>query len=254
MSWWPWRRRVEAPPFDPAWHDVLATNVATWAEHPPSERDRLEELTTRFLAEKHWEAARGFDVTPEMRVTIAGQACQLVLGLDLGWYRHVHTIIVHPSSHTQRGERQVGATTLRTDTPRQLHGRTGLGRPVVLAWDAVRRQGRAPQRGRNVVHHEFAHQLDVLDGTLDGTPPLEPELQDRWVEVCTAEYEAVRDGPPGLLRAYAGETPAEFFAVATEAFLSRPIEVEAEHPELYDVLRRFYRQHPAERRRAAPPE
>lgn len=248
---WPWRR--QPPRFDPAWRAVLDANVATWAELDDDERSRLEQLTAAFVADKHWEAARGFAVTDEMRVTIAAQACQLVLGLDLGWYDAVHTIIVHPSTQTQRGERAVGATTFRTDTPRRLHGRTGLRRPVVLAWDVTVRQGRRPGGGRNVVHHEFAHQLDVVDGTLDGTPPLPPEDAPRWVEVCTAELEAVRAGPPGLLRAYAGETPAEFFAVATEAFLSRPVELEERHGDLYEVLRRFYRQDPAQRRRRVTP-
>jgi MtfA peptidase len=250
---WPWQRDRRPPTFDPAWGTVLARNVATWGELDDDGRARLEGLTARFVADKHWEAARGFRVTTEIRVTIAAQACQLVLGLDLDWYRAVHTVIVHPSSQTQRGERAVGASTVRTDTPRRLHGRTGLRRPVVLAWDAALRQGRSPQLGRNVVHHEFAHQLDVVDGTLDGTPPLPPELHERWVEVCTAEYEAVRTGPGGLLRSYAGETPAEFFAVATEAFFAQPVELAERHPDLYDVLRAFYRQDPAERRRRVEP-
>lgn len=251
-SWLPWRRRPEPVPFLPAWRTLLDEQVAWWRELDDDERRRLEDLVSAFLADKHWEAARGFEVTEEVRVVVAANACLLVLGLDLEWYRDVHTIIVHRSAQTQRGERQVGTSPVRTDTPRRIHGRTGRSRPIAVAWDALRREGRFPQRGRNVVHHEFAHQLDVLDGLLDGTPPLEdPADRARWVEVCTAAYEEVGAGPAPPLRAYAAENPAEFFAVATEVFLNRPDDLEQQRPELYDVLRRFYRQDPAARRRRA---
>jgi Mlc titration factor MtfA (ptsG expression regulator) len=102
----------------------------------------------------------------------------------------------------------------------------------------------------NVVYHEFAHQLDMLDGITDGTPPLEDEAaRRRWVEVCTAAYDSVRAEGSPVLRAYAGTNPAEFFAVATEAFFNRPSELSEHEPALYAELRSFYRQDPAERLR-----
>lgn len=252
MRWWPGRRRTSTPPpFEPAWRELLASRWAAWAELDEAERPRLEDLIARFLGDKHWEAARGFELTDELRVLIAAQACLLVLGLDLDRFDHVHTIIVHRSTQIQRGERAVGTSRVRTDSPRRIAGRTGLRRPVVLAADAARREARAPGRGRSVVLHEFAHQLDVADGALDGTPPLPEEDRARWIEVCAAHYEAVLAGSGEPLRAYAGENPAEFFAVATEAFFARPIELADQRPDLYDVLRRFYRQDPATRRRRA---
>jgi Mlc titration factor MtfA (ptsG expression regulator) len=109
-----------------------------------------------------------------------------------------------------------------------------------------------PQRGRNVVFHEFAHQLDMLDGTVDGTPPLDDEgARRRWVEICTREFRAIRDDDDHLLRDYAGADPGEFFAVATEVFFTRPLELRELHGELYGVLRDFYRQDPATRVRTA---
>jgi hypothetical protein len=100
----------------------------------------------------------------------------------------------------------------------------------------------------NVVFHEFAHQLDMLDGTVDGTPPLvDAGLRERWVQVCTREYQAIRRGDDHLLRSYAGTDPGEFFAVATEMFFTKPAALAEQHPALYDVLREFYRQHPASR-------
>ena len=111
---------------------------------------------------------------------------------------------------------------------------------------------RHPERGHNVVYHEFAHKLDMLDGVIDGTPPLERQEElDRWVEVCTAEYEALRNGTDdGFLDGYASVDPAEFFAVATEAFFDLPVQLEAAKPDLYAVLRDFYRQDPARVARA----
>jgi Mlc titration factor MtfA (ptsG expression regulator) len=110
-----------------------------------------------------------------------------------------------------------------------------------------------PSHGLNVVHHEFAHQLDLLDGTLDGTPPLDDHLRPRWVRICTATFQALRARPDEVLRDYGGESPAEFFAVATEVFFARPLELADHHPELYEVLRAFYRQDPASRRRPPDP-
>jgi Mlc titration factor MtfA (ptsG expression regulator) len=124
----------------------------------------------------------------------------------------------------------------------------------------VRRGGRHPELGFNVVYHEFAHKLDMLDGAIDGVPPLADEREyRRWVDVCTRELERLRDaveqGTPTLLDPYGLTDVGEFFAVVTEVFFDRALELEQEHPELYDVLRKFYRQDTAARQRAcAVPE
>ena len=122
----------------------------------------------------------------------------------------------------------------------------------MMVWSSVRREAANPRWGRDVVLHEFAHKLDMLDGSLDGTPPLDDELRgSAGSTVCTAEYYGVRDGVDGWLRPYAGTNPSEFFAVATEAFFTRPVAMTQDKPELYDVLSRYYRQDPATRIRAA---
>jgi Mlc titration factor MtfA (ptsG expression regulator) len=128
----------------------------------------------------------------------------------------------------------------------QAHGRRG---PVIVAWDAARAGARHPERGHNVVFHEFAHKLDMLDNMIDGTPPLPDQAtRRRWIEVCTAEFQLVRAGLGGhLLWSYAGVNPGEFFAVATEVFFGRPLELRIEKPALYEVLADFYRQDPAAR-------
>jgi Mlc titration factor MtfA (ptsG expression regulator) len=128
----------------------------------------------------------------------------------------------------------------------EAHDRRG---PVLLAWDQARDAARHPGRGQNVVYHEFAHKLDMLDDVLDGTPPLGRggDLA-RWVEVCTEAYRALQAGierPP--LQPYGATNPAEFFAVATEAFFDVPVALQRHEPRLYEVLRDFYDQDPMSR-------
>jgi MtfA peptidase len=127
---------------------------------------------------------------------------------------------------------------------------------VILTWDAVRRSGRHPELGHNVVYHEFAHKLDMLDGAVDGVPPLRDKAEyERWERVCKDEYERLRAlsdaGREGVLDPYGSTDEAEFFAVVTEAFFDTPIELTEEHPALYEVLSAFYRQDPAGRHRRA---
>jgi Mlc titration factor MtfA (ptsG expression regulator) len=120
---------------------------------------------------------------------------------------------------------------------------------VLLAWDAVRRDTRHPGTGHNVVVHEFVHKLDMLDGMIDGTPPLGDEQLRRWVEVCTTEYRDLRAGEADpLLSDYGATNPGEFFAVAAEVFFDRSVEMAALKPDLYGVFRDYFGQDPAARR------
>jgi Mlc titration factor MtfA (ptsG expression regulator) len=132
----------------------------------------------------------------------------------------------------------------------EAHDRHG---PVLLAWDEARAAAAHLGRGENVVLHELAHKLDMLDGMVDGTPPMPRDDLSRWVEVCTDAFEALRAGvdrPP--LRPYGATNPGEFFAVATEAFFDIPTALRADEPALYEVLQSFYAQDPAERASRAP--
>ena len=213
----------------------------------PDELARMETLVTEFFHRTRWEAANGFELTEALRVLISAQASMLLLGLDIDEYSHVTSVIVHPSTVRLRGEHAVGGG-LRTSGTQTLAGQAHYRGPVVLSWTAARRGARFPAGGQNVVYHEFAHQLDMLDGITDGTPPLGDEAARlRWVEVCTAAYDTVRAEGSPVLRPYAGTNPAEFFAVATEVFFNRPLDVRTHEPALYAELRSFYRQDPAMR-------
>jgi Mlc titration factor MtfA (ptsG expression regulator) len=244
---WPLRRRRRGLPDD--WRDLTAASVAHWAVLDDGERDRLGGLMAQIL-DRRWEAANGFALTDEIRVVVAAQAALLILGLDIDCYRDVTAVVVHPTTVTLRGERAGPARGVVTDAPLPIAGQAQARRgPVVIAWDAARAGARHPDRGYNVVLHEFAHKLDMLDGTVDGTPPLpDRAARQRWIDVCTAAYERLRAGDAGdVLRPYAGVNPGEFFAVATEVFFDRPVALQADSPDLYGVLRDFYRQDPAAR-------
>ncbi len=242
--------RLEAG-FLPEWRDLLTERFGFWSMLSDADRARLEVLALDIVADKHWEAAHGFELRDEIMVMIAAQAAMLILGLPDDSFRNVHTILVHPTTHVVTGPHsQVQG--LVSDEPMPILGLADFNGPVLLTWDTVLDDARHPGTGHNVVFHEFAHKLDMLDGTADGTPPLADQAQfDHWVAVCTAAYDRVVAGNGGRsLREYGGVNPGEFFAVATESFFDDPAELLAEHPDLYGVLRDFYRQDPVLRVRA----
>ncbi len=225
--------------------------LAPWSQLSIDEQDHLLDLTTPLVHELRWEAANGFEVTDDMRVAIAGHAAFLVLAFDDGLdsYLDVTSVIVHPSTIVNRGVRPIG-NGLWLDGDDPVIGEAHHKGPVLVSWDAAAAQARNPGRGESVLFHEFAHRLDMLDGISDGTPP----LRDRaalleWVAVCTRTLQKLRAfDEPSVLRSYATTNPAEFFAVATEVFFTRPLPLREENPALYGVLRDYFRQDPARRR------
>jgi Mlc titration factor MtfA (ptsG expression regulator) len=238
------------------WEDIVEEHVAVWSVLDDDEREILEATSDWLLRHKHWEAAQGFVLGDEITVTIAAQAALLVLGLSVDDYREVSAIIVYPTAIQSRGVYAGPVRGTVTDgvlpVLGQAHDRRG---PVLLAWDQAQDAARNPGGGHNVVYHEFAHKLDMLDNILDGTPPLERRGDvDRWVVVCTEAYGSLRAGierPP--LQPYGATNPAEFFAVATEAFFDVPVALEHNEPKLYEVMRDFYKQDPAARIRRQDP-
>jgi Uncharacterized protein conserved in bacteria len=237
------------------WENIVQEHVAVWQVLDDDERELLVASSDWLLRHKHWEAAHGFVLSDEITVTIAAQAALLVLGLSVDEYREVSAIIVYPTAMQSRGVHggPVSGTVSDGIVPvlGEAHDRRG---PVILAWDQAELAARDPGRGHNVVFHEFAHKLDMVDDVLDGTPRLERRVDvDRWVEVCAEAFEALRAGiDRSPLQPYGATNTAEFFAIATEAFFDVPVTLEQNEPNLYEVLRGFYRQDPAARTRAAP--
>jgi Mlc titration factor MtfA (ptsG expression regulator) len=257
FEWWRERRRekILEQPFPAEFVAVLERNVKHYARLTQAERKRLRDLVQVFVAEKSWEGCGGLELTDEMKVTIAAQACLLVLELPHRLYENVESILVYPST-VVRPPRKAGVFvrpgTLIEEGPVALLGEAHRGGPVVLAWDRVLRDGQRPHDGHNVVYHEFAHKLDMLDGDADGTPPLASRAERaRWHEVCERAFLALREraahGRRSFIDDYGATNEAEFFAVATESFFDRPEELERAEPALYALLRDFYRQDPAAR-------
>jgi len=240
----------DRPGLPDGWRDILTARSAQWALLDEAERELLGELAEHLLRTKRWEAARGQALTDEVRTVVAGHAALLALGLDEAAFDGVGTIVVRNRAMRRTAPMAGPARGVLMDAPGAVDGEAhAADGPIMLTWTSARREAADPRLGRDVVLHEFSHKLDMLDGTLDGTPPIADDAtRERWVEVCTAEYRAVRDGTSAAaLRPYAGTNPAEFFAVATEAFFTRPLHLRDTKTALYGVLAAYYRQDPASR-------
>jgi Mlc titration factor MtfA (ptsG expression regulator) len=209
---------------------------------PPS--PKLRELVLLFLAEKQFAGARGIEVTDEMRVAIAAQACLPILELGLDWYAGWTGIVVYPGDFRVR-RTEVDEDGIVHEWDDELAGEAMPGGPVVISWDAA-----AHDRHINVVIHEFAHKLDMRGGAADGMPPLHPGMDRRaWARAFEEAYEgfcdALERGQDTWLDPYAGEHPSEFFAVISEAFFEAAADTRRRYPDVYEQLKLFYRQDPA---------
>lgn len=222
--------------------------LAPWPFLTRDERELLVGYTAELVTGLRWEAAKGFAVTDDMRVNVSAHAALLVLGLDDGLdsYRDVTSVIVHPTTIVRTGVHYLGDG-IYSDGDDPVIGEAFHRGPVMVAWDAAAFQAREPNRGENVLLHEFAHRLDMLDGMSDGTPPLSDEAaMAEWVRVCTRSLRALRaHEEPSVLRSYGATNPAEFFAVATEVFFTRPGALRDEDPDLYRVMAQYFGQDPA---------
>lgn len=234
------------------WEHIAIEHIGAWDTFSSYEHDDLAGIADWLLRHKHWEAANHFELSDEIVTTIAFEASVPILALDTDYYREVSAVVVFPttimSSGTYAGPVRGTVTDGVIPVLGQAHDRRGA---ILIAWDDAQRSALHPGNGRNVVFHEFAHKLDMLDDMTDGTPPLESKEQvARWVEVCTPLYTALHEGyeqPP--LDMYGGTSVAEFFAVATETFFDAPVQLEAYQPDLFAILRDFYKQDPAQRAR-----
>jgi len=244
------RFRLRQRPFPREWNAILERNVPIYRRLLEADRSELRGHIHVFLAEKRFEGAGGQAITDEIRVTIAAHACVLLLHRTTDYYPGLYTVIVYPGAYVaDRTVREpLGIVTERTET---RLGESSSRGAVVLSWDAVEAAASDVGDCRNVVLHEFAHQLDAEDGSVDGAPV----LADRsryvvWARILGREYERLRRdtalGRQTVLDRYGATSPVEFFAVVTECFFSRPELLKAGHPELYGELRDYYQQDPVE--------
>jgi Mlc titration factor MtfA (ptsG expression regulator) len=243
------RRRIVAPPFPAEWEQTLQNDVALFRILPEELRKRLRDMARIFIAEKHFEGLAGFALTDAAKLVIASQACLLTLNRKAWDYPRLKTILVYPDSFYSP-QTTVDGMLVTEELSERLGESWGRG-VVVLAWDTVERESAHLGSSRNVVLHEFAHQLDQEDGDPDGTPILAglAEYPD-WARIFSREFvrlrEEVRANRGGVLDPYGATDPAEFFAVATETFFKRSKQLKSAIPDLYALLGRYYGYDPYE--------
>ena len=244
-----WRlRQALSRPLSAGQLAIIERNVLQYRGMDAPLREQLQGLVKRFLHEKTFVGCAGLEVTEEMRVTIAAQACLLLLNRTTEVYPGLHAVLVYPGAFLVP-RKQVDPGGVVTETRQDLLGESwGDGR-VILSWDHVRRAGHDPEGAQNVVLHEFAHQLDSESGSTNGAPLLgSAERYRRWSETLASDFELLRRdtywGQRDVLDPYGASSPAEFFAVATESFFEQPHALAARHPELYTEFQRYFRVDP----------
>ncbi|MCO6426685.1 zinc-dependent peptidase [Nitrosomonas communis] len=210
---------------------------------------QLRQWTAIFLHDKKINGAQGLIITEEMGVMIAAQACLLILKLDLDYYHDWLEIIVYPGKfildHEYTDEHGIVHTVHMIAS-----GESWAAGPVILSWEDV--TDTTNKQGYNVVIHEFAHKLDMLNGAANGFPPLHSNMDARaWTAIFSQAFEVfckqVDKGDTLAIDPYAATSPAEFFAVLSEAFFVKPVEIKHCFPDVYQQLVAFYRQDPAAR-------
>jgi Mlc titration factor MtfA (ptsG expression regulator) len=269
FGWLGKRGGGQPQPIDPGLWESATQPYLFMRGLPPGDDDRLRELAAGFLARKHFSGIHDLDLTPFMRVQVAAQACILVLELGLGLFDGWSEIIVYPGQFAPEREvvDEAGVVHLVNDP---MAGEAWLGGPVILSYEDVAMTSSEAERvaGYNVVIHEFAHKLDMLNGDPNGCPPLHADMalaawrrafseafDDFSRRVDEADARAEDDG--GLLLEalpidpYGSESPGEFFAVASEAFFETPERLEPAYPAVYAQLKQYYRQDPLARLAAA---
>jgi MtfA peptidase len=244
QPWWTrrQRRRTGEQPFPAAWRRILRRHVPIVARLPAELQLQLKRQIQVFLAEKPFIGCAGFEVTERVRVVIAAQACLLLLNRPAGGFGGLRQVLVYPDAFLVDRVSADGAG-VQQEHRRALAGESWSQGQVILSWADVQEGAAVTDDGRNVVIHEFAHQLDQESGSANGAPFLGGrERYAHWSRVLGAEYERLRErvarGEPSLLSAYGATEPAEFFAVASEVFFEQPRQLSADAPALYRELGR----------------
>ncbi|MFH1829633.1 MAG: M90 family metallopeptidase [Pseudomonadota bacterium] len=243
------RKRLMKEPATAGWHDMLMRNVALFRVLPDSLRQDLYGHMHNFLKEKRFEGCGGLEMSDEIKVTIAAQACMLLLNRKATYFPKCDVILVYPSAYLAKRVVDMGTHHIEEDSARL--GESWTQGVVVLAWDHVKQKTLDMEGGHNVVLHEFAHQLDQEDGRSDGAPILDHRSSyAAWARVLGSQYDELKHKAQNHIRdvmdLYGATNAAEFFAVATETFFEKGKQLKDKHPELYEELKEYYKLDPAE--------
>lgn len=255
LSWLRHRRhrKILAEPFPAEWDEILAANAQFMPFLSAAEQERLRHDLRLFFHDRHWEGCGGLTLDDEIKVTISAHACLLTLAFpeNSDPFHRVSSILVYPNAYKAPSNRRLSPIGVVEDGPSGRLGEAWYRGPVVLSWADARAGGQHARDGHNVVLHEFAHELDMLDGAADGIPPLDSrQRRTRWLSVFNEEFKRhvrkVEFRQPILIDPYGATNEAEFFAVVSESFFEQPRELRHYHPDLYAIFADFYRQDPAE--------
>jgi Mlc titration factor MtfA (ptsG expression regulator) len=243
-----WRRqRLLGKAFPVEWQQTLQQRLPVYSLLPEKESKKLEQLIQLFLADKPFYGCAGLTVTDVMRVCIAAEACLLLLGQSGPVYPKLQAILVYPSAfRANRDVQQKDGTVVSAS--HDLLGESWDSGRVILSWDDVEQGARDFTDGKNVVLHEFAHQLDSASGSTNGAPPLRSNSYQTWATVFSDNFQDLQSrtsrGKPTVMDTYGATNPAEFFAVATETFFEKPDQLYQRRPELFLELQQYYRLDP----------
>jgi MtfA peptidase len=236
------RSRIRAQAFAPHWRDVLRRRMPAFALLPADVQWRLKKNAQVLMAETPFIGCAGLQITDEMRVLVSVQAA-LLLRPGTSHFENLRQVLIYPGAFAV--QRSTEAAAWVREERHALVGESWQQGQVILSWEEVLRGAADPGDGQNVVLHEFAHQLDQAHGQANGAPWL-PGAQSRarWAQVMTAEFQALQrrlaNKEPGLIEAYAASNPGEFFAVLSELYFEKPLELAQQHPALYAQFRGLY--------------
>ena len=249
---WVWskrqkRMRLLAAGLTASQRAIVDDQVPLIRKLPAELQGKLEGKINLFLDQVDVIGCNGLKVTEEIRLSIAAQACLLVVNSDV-WYETLKTILIYPGAFKSRQARHNGYVVTERETIRA--GESWARGPVVLSWAETRRGALNDHDGRNVVFHEFAHQIDDLSGRTDGVPRLERDQSlCGWTSALAGAYRrhvhTVERGRRTVVNAYGAEGPEEFFAVSVEAFFERPVELKRAEPALYEQLSKLFHLEPS---------
>lgn len=241
------QRAVNAP-FPKSWLGILESKLPVYPKLTPELQLELQQRVKEFLFEKKFEGCGGLEMNDEIRITIAGEACLLILDRPSTRYKKLKWIYVYPSTFIAKRE-VADAYGVVSEGRSFLLGESWSHGRVILAWDSVERGIKNTDDGQNVVLHEFAHQLDQEDGRADGAPLLyTKDSYQIWSQVFSDEFDTLQKklarGAKTLIDSYGATNPAEFFAVVTELYFECPSKLKHKHPELFEALKQYYRVDP----------
>lgn len=242
------RDKIRNQPFKKEWRKIIQQRMPYFRQMPADLQLQLKQHIQVFLAEKNFIGCNGIEITDEIKITVAAQACLLLLNRKTDFYPKLHTVLVYPRAFVKEQQTMCADGVLHTHKM-ALSGESWDFGKVILSWQDTLEGAKIPDDGRNVVIHEFAHQLDQENGSANGAPILDKGQNYKcWSEVFSVQFEKLKrqakTGTPSLFDYYGATNPSEFFAVTTEVFFEQAQQFYSNYPILYRQLKQYYQVDP----------